>query len=249
VKAGEVPGDDTVPRRRSIAAHSYLRLAEQIRTRILDGQLKPGDRLPNENELARLSGVGRTTVREALRLLASERLIETRRGVQGGAFVTHPNSADLDEAMMTALRLMTMTGELTHEELMDASEVLQTAHSQLATARATDAEADELIELGKALAAAKSDEEWVELGRAYNTRLAELTRNRILAVFIRSLLWITPERYREGRLQPGWRKATGTAYQRLAEAIRSRDPAAVEAALAHLRETYAPVMRIGASRT
>jgi GntR family transcriptional regulator, transcriptional repressor for pyruvate dehydrogenase complex len=224
------------------ASNTYLLAADQLRAKILDGDLKQGDRLPREIDLARQLGVARTTLREALRLLASERLIETRRGGQGGAFVTYPNSKDLDSAIMTSIRLMTMSGEITNDELMDASAALQPTITRLAIERATDEQAAELVALGTALAKAGSDAEWVEAGRTFNYFLAHLSGNRLLGVYVRPLLHLIPERYQEGRLKRGWRKRAGDSFKKLAEAIRDRSPAAATRALATMRKAYDPVL-------
>ena len=58
----------------------------QLRTAILDGQYLPGSRLPTEQELCEVMEVGRSTIREAMRVLEAEGLIQVRRG--SGAYVT-----------------------------------------------------------------------------------------------------------------------------------------------------------------
>src|SRR5262249_58610907 len=60
---------------------------ERIRRQIGVGGIEPGAALPPERELARLFGVGRATVQQAVGLLEADRLIETRRGRAGGSFV------------------------------------------------------------------------------------------------------------------------------------------------------------------
>jgi hypothetical protein len=68
----------------------------QIRDLIAAGQLKPGDRLPPERELARSLGVGHTTVREAIRSMESLELLVVRPGK--GTFIAGPTSQDPDPA-------------------------------------------------------------------------------------------------------------------------------------------------------
>ena len=63
-------------------------LADRILTAIAIGAYSPGDRLPSERELADLQQVSRVTVREALRIVADLGLITSRRGRDGGTFVT-----------------------------------------------------------------------------------------------------------------------------------------------------------------
>jgi GntR family transcriptional regulator, transcriptional repressor for pyruvate dehydrogenase complex len=225
------------------SGHAYLRVAEAIRLRIVTGQLKPGDRLPNEIDLSKEQGVGRTTVREALRLLASARLIETRRGVQGGAFITHPSAEDLDDLMMTALSLMTMNGELRDDELAEATNYTMPTVARIATHRGTDEEMDQLGALAASLLKTASDDEWVTVGREFNTLLVQMTRNRVFSLFIKPLMWISPTRYKEHRQQPGWREQTALRYQELADAVRRRAPAAAEEAMLRLRQSYVPYLR------
>lgn len=63
-------------------------LASRIRKKIVRGELKPGDRLPHEGDLLAEFEVSRPTVREAIRILESEGLINVTRGPQGGARVS-----------------------------------------------------------------------------------------------------------------------------------------------------------------
>jgi DNA-binding transcriptional regulator YhcF (GntR family) len=55
-------------------------IAEQIKSLILEGNLKPGENLPSERELSRITGVGRLSIREGLRILESIGVVKTRFG-------------------------------------------------------------------------------------------------------------------------------------------------------------------------
>jgi DNA-binding FadR family transcriptional regulator len=66
-------------------------VADALRTRIGNGDLGPGDGLPSESELLRQFGVSRPTLREALRVVESEGLIELGRGARSGAKVLGPS--------------------------------------------------------------------------------------------------------------------------------------------------------------
>src|SRR5690349_2308499 len=61
-------------------ARVFELIAEQIEKRILDGELKSGDRLPTERDLAEQFHASRTAVREAMKILAQQGLIEMRPG-------------------------------------------------------------------------------------------------------------------------------------------------------------------------
>jgi GntR family transcriptional regulator, transcriptional repressor for pyruvate dehydrogenase complex len=240
-KVPAVPARRVVGKESRKTGNAYLRIAENFRVRILTGSLKPGDRLPNESDLAREEGVGRTTVREALRLLASSRLIETRRGVRGGAFVTHPSTEDLDDAMMTALSLMTMSGGLSREEIAEATQYTMPMIARIAAARGTDEEVGKLVVVANLLADTRNDDEWVEVGSRFNLLLVEMARSRLLSMLIKPLMRLSPLQYKEHRAAPAWREKTAVLYRELADAIRRRAPAAAEEAMIRLRERYTPV--------
>src|SRR3954466_1448701 len=65
-------------------------VAGTLRRMVVDGQLKDGDFLPNEAELMAHFGVSRPTLREAIRVLEAERLVEVRRGSRTGARICVP---------------------------------------------------------------------------------------------------------------------------------------------------------------
>lgn len=67
-------------------------ISRQIKESILQGELQLGDKLPGENKLSEMFGVSRSTIRDALHLLRTEHIIETRQGNQGGHFVSQKAS-------------------------------------------------------------------------------------------------------------------------------------------------------------
>ena len=76
----------------------------QIRDAIIAGRLKTGDRLPNERELCRVFGVGRSTLREGLRTLEALGVIDIRPGAAGGIFTSEPQADHLGSALEALLR-------------------------------------------------------------------------------------------------------------------------------------------------
>jgi DNA-binding FadR family transcriptional regulator len=80
-------------------------VAEALRTRILRRELLPGDRLPAESLLMTQYGVSRPTLREALRLLEAQELLEVRRGARGGGVVRQPSTRPAMEAISLWLLL------------------------------------------------------------------------------------------------------------------------------------------------
>jgi DNA-binding FadR family transcriptional regulator len=123
---------------------AYQLLADELREEITSGRLQPGSRLPPEPELCVRSGVSRSTVREALRLLASQHLIVTTRGVTGGSFVAHPDAEQLSEALSTGLTLLSNSAEVGMADLLELRRALEVPAAGLAAQRRTDANLTEM---------------------------------------------------------------------------------------------------------
>jgi DNA-binding FadR family transcriptional regulator len=73
-------------------------IAEAVRADTRSGALRPGSRLPGEAALMQTYGVSRPTLREALRMLEHDEVIEIRRGARGGALVRSPSGRPLARA-------------------------------------------------------------------------------------------------------------------------------------------------------
>jgi GntR family transcriptional regulator, transcriptional repressor for pyruvate dehydrogenase complex len=88
-------------------------VADRLRRQIARGELTIGQRLPPEDELTAVFGIARTTLREALRILESQGLLEIRRGRTGGPVVTMPRIDSLAEGLAVTLQLQgTTAGDL-----------------------------------------------------------------------------------------------------------------------------------------
>jgi GntR family transcriptional repressor for pyruvate dehydrogenase complex len=91
-------------------------IAEQIRELAINRDLKSGERLPPERELAKQFNVSRTGLREALLLLESQGFVQIKRGRHGGAFVQEMHSRSITGAFGHMLRL----GQVSIEQLLEA---------------------------------------------------------------------------------------------------------------------------------
>ena len=117
-------------------------VAREIRRRIINGDVVAGDPLPNEAELTALFGVSRPTLREALRLLESDGLIEVKRGVRGGPRVRVP---DVAVTARHAAMLLQMRGT-TMEDLIGARMIVEPAAVRELARRSSKADVKALRE-------------------------------------------------------------------------------------------------------
>jgi DNA-binding FadR family transcriptional regulator len=110
---------------------SHELVLEQVRRAIQLGRFDAGTRLPSERELAQQFGVSRTTVREALRVLQGEGLVEVRRGRNGGSVVVSPRASRAQLARHLSRRLAEI------EVVVDFRLIVEPAAARLAAERRT----------------------------------------------------------------------------------------------------------------
>ncbi|MQA97324.1 MAG: GntR family transcriptional regulator [Streptosporangiales bacterium] len=158
-------------------------IVEQVRLLLRQGRLRPGDRLPSERELCERFGVSRVTVREALRVLEANGLIEIRVGARGGAFVTSPTSQQVGAGLADLLSL----SPLTAAEVTEARLVFEIGIIPLIVERATADDIAELRALNDAQQRAHDDGTYtMEMSADFHIRLAAATHNAAIETLVQS---------------------------------------------------------------
>jgi DNA-binding FadR family transcriptional regulator len=156
-------------------------IAGQIRQAIVDGRLRADDRLPGEEELAEQYGVSRPTIREALKRLAAQNLIRSRRGPAGGTFVKRPTQEDLRDALTTAAMLGVGLGELDLADVAEARRELEMICCRLA---AENRDPTQLVIMAEELEDQAhgdlSDEAFCASDVRFHRALVDATNNRML---------------------------------------------------------------------
>ena len=117
---------------------AYEQVAAQLRDLIIRGRSWWVIVCPWSPSSA-LFGVSRSTIREVFRVLSSQNLITTRRGVNGGTFVMKPESEQVQSFLETSLGLMAVGEAISIDELIEVRELLEVPAARLAAARRTDA--------------------------------------------------------------------------------------------------------------
>jgi DNA-binding FadR family transcriptional regulator len=206
----------------------YEQVAEQISGLIARGEFRPGDRLPPERDLARKLRVSRPVVRESMIALELAGLVEVRSGA--GTYVK--------SASRVPLRLAD-TGPSPFE-LLAARRMIESEVAALAATTATEADIAALRELnseiGRETAAGLTG---VEPDRAFHRRLAEATRNAVLAGIVVQL-WegmTGPilNRFHELTNRPGKHRTNIADHEAIVAAVERRDgEAARQAMTAHV---------------
>jgi DNA-binding FadR family transcriptional regulator len=124
-------------------------LAREITSEIVSQELPEGTRLAYEREMLETYQVGRSTLREALRLLESRGVITIRSGRDGGPYVRHPKASDLGEALTLLLQFEAVP----LAEVFSARQALEPLMARLAAANMDDETLDAMDESIKRMAA------------------------------------------------------------------------------------------------
>jgi GntR family transcriptional repressor for pyruvate dehydrogenase complex len=216
----------------------YEEIVEQIRQLMKGGELKPGDKLMSERELAERLQVSRPSVREAIRSLEMMGFVEIRRG--DGTFVRDTNTDIIRPlAMFLAVEKSSLL------EMFEVRRIFETATARMAAERASDEEVDEIHKALEGMIAsfnAQDSERGEEYDIAFHYGIADATHNALLSRLFRTIsgefsrsVSVARRRLYVDEVNP---QKLIEQHRRIYKSIKSHDPDGASAAmLTHL--TYA----------
>jgi GntR family transcriptional regulator, transcriptional repressor for pyruvate dehydrogenase complex len=206
-------------------------VAGTLRRMVVDGQLKDGDFLPNEAELMAHFGVSRPTLREAVRVLESERLVEVRRGSRTGARVRVPGP----EIVARPAGLLLELSGATIADVMVARAGIEPMAARLLAESGRPEAFDELEKMvAEYIPAGWQSDRLAQTTGDFHRRMVELSGNATLAIIAGMLHEITVRHtafvFKEGRpVSKADYDKLMRSYGRLMRLLRSGDGAAAEA--------------------
>jgi GntR family transcriptional regulator, transcriptional repressor for pyruvate dehydrogenase complex len=210
-------------------------IAEQIRLGILRGELAPGHRLPRETELAARYSVSRSTIRETMKLLSAQHLVESTRGAAGGTFVRLPEPENVAATMGDSISLWFNAGSTSVAEVNAARAWIERGCVQMA---ARNRDAADLEQIRAAVEAMEAPgigmDDMLALDIDFHVAVCRAARNAILELAMSAIHIVRP--YTNTMLVPLLKIETIASQHRVIyEAIAAGDVAAAEAAFdAHI---------------
>lgn len=211
----------------------YEQIVQQIEESIVKGNLKPGDQLPAERELAQRFGVSRTAVREAVKALREKGLVEAYSGK--GTFITDGTT----QAVRQSLDLMVKIGQpegSTH--LAEVRAILEPEIAALAARRIQEPELTTMREAVAVMDRSGNDPEaYIEADLDFHLALAEGAANPLILSLLDSIVGLL----REQRLRifrvPGGPERGQFHHKKILEAVEKHDAEkARETMRAHLAQ-------------
>jgi len=160
------------------------RVAKRLEDLILEDELKTGQKLPPEREIAELFSVSRTVVREAIHTLAAKHLVEVRSG--SGTFVSGPSTDSV--AASLGLLIRSMDESILVDGLHEVRQVLEIAVAGRAAERATAEDISDIQGIHHRMRDAAGDDEAIAtLDVEFHRALAVATHNLLFTILLDSI--------------------------------------------------------------
>ena len=204
--------------------HTFEEAAEQIAEKVRSGELRLGDKLPPERELAVHMQISRPTLREAVRVLVGAGVVEVRRGPGGGIFV----AGEVVPVELVRARSSLRLSEV--HDVLEARRLVEPGAAQLAAQRGGEADlgaCERSIDAMRAIVdrgyRAEDEDRFLQLDMQFHLALARASGNPVVEALMRTLLRrleIARDMAMHLPLVPQW---TIDIHERTLEAVRSGD--------------------------
>ncbi|WP_300669332.1 FadR/GntR family transcriptional regulator [Desulfoluna sp.] len=201
-------------------------VAREIGKRVHQKEWPPGTRLPSERTLAEHFAVSRSCIREAIRTLSEQQIVETRRGA--GTYVSEPDDSALSAHLARVIPLQT-------ERLVEIFDVRCIIEPQLAARAARHITEEQLIRLKllvyeqekRALAGETTE----DIDQAFHLCLAEASGNTLLLNVVKNLTTILTESRTQALQTPERSRLSVITHVAIIDALERRDSLAAETAM------------------
>ena len=205
----------------SLTQRTADRLYSQITA---EGRLGPGDKLPNEVELSRQLGVSRATLREAIRTLTAQGVLEVRRGK--GTFVASRAAEDFGISRLERVR-----GQL--RDLFELRSIFEPQAARLACRRAGPEELADILEKGAAVERCiRAGRDRTRADRAFHAAIVRATHNEFMMRLLPIISRAVEEAIAAGEHGEELAQVTLQDHALLMDFFRRRDEAGAEHAMA-----------------
>lgn len=235
---------DNIPKIKVLKSSELL--AEHLRHEILSDQFPLGSPLPTERALVEATGLSRGSVREALRILETQGLVETRSGRYGGSTVTQPSNAML----ASHINLFAKGRGVPLRSLVEVRQALEPIVAYLAAQNRSEANLVELRVISIAMAAASHTDVagFLEANVRWHDALARASGNDLLCAMAMSVAGLMFEASQiENFASLEIRQRVVKAHDRIRQAIEGQDAEAARVRVERDLRAYAVYLEAAAA--
>jgi GntR family transcriptional repressor for pyruvate dehydrogenase complex len=201
-------------------------VVQALLNKIVEENLKPGSALGTEADLLATYDVSRPTLRESLRILESQGVIEMRPGPGGGILVRHPSVDVLAHGLSVFLRLH----DVPFISVLQAREVIEPHLAREAAMNGAESDFAEMEASIQRMRAIKDDHvAFINENRIFHSVVARASGNKVLETFWSTISLLADGEHHGMRYSFGNQKHVVEAHERILEACRKRDGAAAAA--------------------
>lgn len=205
-------------------------IVEQIRSAILDGDIKIGDQLPPEKDFAKHFGVSKSSLREAYRVLEAYGLLEIRQGMAGGAFVKEVDVKTVKDSLSNYFFFQ-------NPGLKDYTQIRNFIEPQVVRICAEKATPEDIeyLENNIRLMEEEGEDFISDLDTAFHKKLVDITGNIIISLVVESVQTALINIKRIVHTDENFLHMVCKGHEEIVTAIRKRDPEmASQAMLEHI---------------
>ncbi|MBI1878790.1 MAG: FadR family transcriptional regulator [Chloroflexi bacterium] len=209
------------------ASRLYEQIITQIQNLVMEGSLRPGDKLPPERELAEQFGVSRTAVREAVKALREKGLVNIQAG--RGTFITNDTSEMMRGSLDFIVKVGLSNGVV---NLNEVRTLMEPGIAALAAERSSEADVQMMEQAIAAMGAAMNDADaFAEADLEFHLTLARATQNPLIPILLDPIVDQLREHRKRIFLVEGGPQRGQYHHRRILAAIKKRDLEAARIAM------------------
>lgn len=195
----------------------YKIIMKQIKDIVKSGELKRGDKLPSERELALRLNVSRTSVREAIKALETLGLVESKHG--GGNYIKN----DFEDILLEPLSIAFMLLGSNNSEILELRKVIEPEVASMAAKNITENEIKELENIIEKLSKTTDSKICANLDKEFHYVIAKASKNHLLSTIVFSVSSLIEEYIDESKMYEIDREKVINDHKIILEAIISHD--------------------------
>ena len=195
----------------------YKIIMKQIKDIVKSGELKRGDKLPSERELALRLNVSRTSVREAIKALETLGLVESKHG--GGNYIKN----DFEDILLEPLSIAFMLLGSNNSEILELRKVIEPEVAFMAAKNITENEIKELENIIEKLSKTTDSKICASLDKEFHYVIAKASKNHLLSTIVFSVSSLIEEYIDESKMYEIDREKVINDHKIILEAIISHD--------------------------
>ncbi|WP_417209724.1 FadR/GntR family transcriptional regulator [Antarctobacter sp.] len=194
-------------------------VAQLLLDKIVTANLEPGTSFGTEADLLQQFDVSRPTLRESLRILESQGVLELRPGPKGGIMVRRPGTDILAHGLSIYLRMH----DVPFSAVLKAREAVEPALAAEAAVNGSEEDFDAMQASIDNMATIKDPAAFIEENRLFHSLVAKASGNKVMEIFWATISIVAVGEEHGVRYTPRSQKHVIEAHRQILEALRARD--------------------------